>query len=89
MVLSNKQYDILKLIALIILPISELVSSLASIWGLPYGSQIVATLVAVDTFLGALVKICSDKYHSEPDDDADMVEDGGIYDYVEDNGDDK
>ena len=62
MIISNKAYDILKFIALLILPISELISSLATIWGLPYGAQIVATLVALDTFLGAFVKVSADAY---------------------------
>ena len=62
MIISNKAYDILKFIALLILPISELISSLASIWGLPYGAQIVASLVAIDTFLGAFVKVSADAY---------------------------
>ena len=62
MIISNKAYDILKFIALLILPISELISSLATIWGLPYGAQIVATLVAIDTFLGAFVKVSADAY---------------------------
>lgn len=62
MIISNKAYDILKFVALLILPISELISALASIWGLPYGAQIVATLVALDTFLGAFVKVSADIY---------------------------
>lgn len=67
--MSNKTYDILKIIALIILPFSELVSALASIWGLPYGQQIVATLVAIDAFLGALLKVSSDNYHKNEGED--------------------
>lgn len=62
MILKNKTYDILKLIALLILPLSELVAAVAHIWGLPYGAQIVATLVAIDAFLGAVLKISSDAY---------------------------
>lgn len=63
--MSNKTYDILKVVALIVLPLSELVSAVASIWGLKYGPQIVATLVALDTFLGAVIKIASDRYIRE------------------------
>ena len=62
---SNETYDVLKVIALIVLPLSEFVSALASIWGLPYGQQIVATLVAVDTFLGAMLKISTDNYNRQ------------------------
>lgn len=65
--MTNKAYDTLKLIALLILPISELVGSLATVWGLPYGDKIVATLVAIDVFMGAIVKVSSDNYHrNEP-----------------------
>lgn len=68
MKLTNKTYDALKVIALIILPMSELISALASIWGMPHGAQIVATLVAVDTFLGTLLKLSSDAYAKEQND---------------------
>lgn len=62
MILTNKTYDILKLIALLILPVSELITALGHIWGLPHAAEITATLVALDAFLGAVVKICSDAY---------------------------
>lgn len=65
MILQNKTYDILKVIALIILPLADLIAALANIWGLPYGSQIVATLVAIHAFLAAFVKVSSDKYHED------------------------
>lgn len=65
MILQDKTYDILKLIAMIIMPLADLVAALANIWGLPYGSQIVATLVAVHAFLSAFVKVSSDKYRDE------------------------
>ena len=64
MLMKNKTYDVLKIIALLILPLSELVSAIATIWGLPYGQQITASLVALDAFLGAVVKISSDAYHN-------------------------
>ena len=45
MKLTNKQYDILKWIALIALPaIGTLYFTLATIWGLPYGDQVVGTI---------------------------------------------
>lgn len=65
MILQNKTYDILKAIALIILPLADLIAALASIWGLPYGSQIVASLTAFHVFLSAFVKVSSDKYHED------------------------
>ena len=66
MKLSNKAYDILKYIAKIVLPaLGTLYFALASIWGLPYGEQIVGTITAVDAFLGALLGISTAMYNKE------------------------
>ena len=63
MKMSNKAYDVLKWIAQILLPaLGTLYFALAAIWGLPYGEQIVGTITAVDTFLGALLGISTEKY---------------------------
>lgn len=61
--MSNKTYDILKAIAMYILPaLGTLYFALAGIWGFPYGEQIVGTITAIDTFLGVLLKCMSVKY---------------------------
>jgi len=61
---DNKVYDILKWIALVALPaIGTLYFALASIWGLPYGEQIVGTITAIDCFLGALLGISTAQYN--------------------------
>lgn len=67
MKLSNKCYDVLKYIALIALPaISVFYAALSKIWpGLPYPVEIPATIMAVDTLLGALLKLSTDKYNAE------------------------
>ena len=63
MTMNDKTYDVLKRIAMIVLPaVATLYFTLASIWGLPYGEQIVGTITAVDTFLGALLGISNAKY---------------------------
>lgn len=63
MKMSNKVYDILVWIAQVVLPaIGTLYAALAGIWGLPFGEQIVGTILAVDTFLGAVLKISNTKY---------------------------
>lgn len=63
MKLSNKVYDVLKFIAQIVLPaIGTLYFTLSTIWGLHYGEQIVGTITAIDTFLGALLGISSISY---------------------------
>ena len=65
MVFDNRTYDMLKWIAMILLPaIGTLYFALASIWGLPYGEQIVGTITAIDAFLGALLQISTNKYNA-------------------------
>ena len=64
MKLTNKQYDVLKWIALIVLPaVATLYFTLANIWGLPYGEQVVGTITAIDTFLGALLGISTNQHN--------------------------
>lgn len=62
--MKNRTYDILKYIALIVLPaIGTLYFALAQIWGLQYGEEVVGTITAIDTFLGAILQISTDKYY--------------------------
>lgn len=61
--MSNKVYDILKQIAMVWLPaLGTLYFALARIWGLPYAEQIVGTITAIDTFLGAILGITTVQY---------------------------
>ena len=62
--MSNKVYDILKYITQIIIPaVATLYFALSSIWGLPYGEQIVGTLTEVDAFLGVCLGISTVQYN--------------------------
>ena len=64
MVFENKVYDILKYVALIVLPaIGTLYFALSSIWSLPYGTEVVGTITAIDAFLGALIGISTSNYN--------------------------
>ena len=64
MKMTNKIYDVLKYIALIVLPaIGTLYFAVAGIWGLPYGEQVVGTITAIDTCLGALLGLSAYKYN--------------------------
>lgn len=65
--MSNKTYDTLKKIALLIAPATVFFAAIADIWALPYGSQITATLAALDVFFGAAVTILSAQYHKKND----------------------
>lgn len=63
MILSNKAYDILKWIAMILLPaLATLIVAVFNIWQIPYGEPIAATIMAIDTFLGAILQISNGNY---------------------------
>lgn len=63
MKLSNKMYDVLKWVVIIVLPaISALYSGLAGVWGWPYAEQIVSTISCITVFLGAVLGFSSAKY---------------------------
>ena len=64
MKLSNKVYDVLKWIAMYLLPaLGTLYFALAGIWGFPYGEEVVGTLTAIDTFLGVILGLISSEYN--------------------------
>ena len=63
MKLSNKWYDILKKIALYVLPaLATLIITLGKIWGWDISESVAATVTAIDTFLGAILGFSSKKY---------------------------
>lgn len=63
-ILNDKTYDILKWVALVLLPaVGTLYFALAGIWGFPYGEQIVGTITAIDTFLGVILGISTVQYN--------------------------
>lgn len=64
--ISDKLYDVLKWVAMYLLPaLGTLYFALSGIWGLPYGEQIVGTFTAVDTFLAVILGLSKSGY--EPD----------------------
>ena len=66
--MNNKVYDVLKWIAMYLLPaLGTLYFAIAGIWGLPYGEQIVGTITAVDTFLGVILGISTAQYNKRVD----------------------
>lgn len=63
MTLSNKTYDILKWAISIVLPaFATLYLTLGQAIGLPNADAVVATVVALETFLGAILLRTSAKY---------------------------
>ena len=66
MKISNKLYDILKWLVIIVLPAAgTLYSAMSNVWGWPYSEEIVTTITAVDTFLGAVLCISTATYNKE------------------------
>ncbi len=67
MKMSNKTYDIIKWLAQLVLPaVGTLYAALSGIWGFPFAEEVVGTILAVDTFLGALLGISSANYKKQP-----------------------
>ena len=66
--MSNKTYDILKVVTIIILPLVQtLYVGLSQIWGFGFGDQINATIQliigAINVILGAALVKSSSDYH--------------------------
>lgn len=61
--LSNDVYHILNICAVIVFPaVGTLYFALAGIWGLPAAEKVIGTIVAIDAFLGVLVKVGERSY---------------------------
>jgi len=67
--MSNRTYDTLKLIALILTPVLAFLASVANIWEIPYSEQIVATLTGIDTLVGAIVVALKTAYDKKGGED--------------------
>lgn len=68
--MSNETYDLLKRIAMYLLPaLGSLYFGLSRIWDLPYANEIVGTITLIDTFLGSLLGISNMQYQKESEDE--------------------
>lgn len=66
MIFSNKVYNNLKFVALVVLPaLGAFYFAIAGYWALPYPEQVVGTLAAVDVFLGVLLGISTANYNKQ------------------------
>ena len=64
MKMNDKVYDVLKWVCIIVLPaIATLWFTLGKIWGFPYLAEIEATIIAIDTFLGAILGVSTIQYN--------------------------
>ena len=75
MVLSNRVYDALKFLTLILLPaLATLYFAVAQIWGLPKAEEVVGTIAALSAFLGVMTRVSTSAYMNSPNPfDGDMV----------------
>ena len=63
MKMSNKVYDILKWVALIALDaLGVFYKAIATIWGLPFGDEVLATCAALSMLLGTLIGVSNAQY---------------------------
>ena len=69
MKISNKVYDILKWLSLVAFDaVGIFYSTIATIWKLPLGDEVLATCAAMSLFLGALIGISSANYNKKSGD---------------------
>ena len=66
MKLSDRTYDWIKWLVVIVLPaIASCYTGLSQIWSLPYASEIPATITVICTFLGAILCISTAQYNKD------------------------
>lgn len=61
--MSDKTYDTLRFISLLIAPICVFFGVLANAWGIPNGDAISMTLAGLDVFVGAIVEVARKIYY--------------------------
>ena len=64
--MNNKTYDILKRVALIVIPaLATFVNAVGIVWGVPYTTELTATITAFGVFLGAALGVSSANHTPE------------------------
>lgn len=63
---SDKTYDVLKWIVMIVIPaLTTAYVGLAAIWGFPYAEEVAKTSAVICTLLGALLGISTAQYNKD------------------------
>lgn len=66
--MTNKIYDILKWISVIVIPaLVCLINTLGQVWGWKYTEEISMTIGAVGVFIGAVIQVASARYIKKQD----------------------
>lgn len=64
MTLSNKVYDVLKWLCLLVLPgLATFVAVVFPLWGIPYADEIAQTITALATLIGGCLGVSSMQYY--------------------------
>lgn len=64
--MNNRTYDILKHVALIVIPaLATFVNAVGIVWGVPYTNEAVATITAFGVLLGGTLGVSSANYTPE------------------------
>lgn len=65
MKMSNKVYDVLKWVALVALDAAGIFyKTIATIWALPLGDEVLSTCAALSVLIGALIGISAANYNN-------------------------
>lgn len=65
LIFSKETYELLKWLAVFVLPaVGTFYVTLSTMWGFPYGGQVGASIVAITTFIGAILGYSSSKLKS-------------------------
>ena len=66
--IGNRAYDILKWIALAVIPATEgLWLTVGKAWGFPYLTEIGTTIAAIGVFIAAVIGVTSSNYYADGD----------------------
>lgn len=60
--MTDKMYDTIKTIALLLVPVLTLASTLVNVWGVARADVWAATFAAIDVFVGAVVTVAKQIY---------------------------
>lgn len=78
--MNNKTYDILKRVALIVIPaLATFVNAVGIVWGVPYTTEATATITAFGVFLGAALGVSSANYTPETHGDLVVTKNDYVY----------
>lgn len=67
--MTDKMYDTIKTIALLLVPVLTLATTLVNIWGIAHADLWAATFAALDVFVGAVVTVAKKLYDERHKDD--------------------